>query len=62
MLKKVSSIQDTTHDEHLNSMRKRVNVMIGELNDLMNRYEIELKKLQLQLNEKAKRIIDCIVI
>ena len=62
MLEKLSSIEDTTHHEHLNSMRKRVNVLIGELNELMNRYEGELKKLQPQLNGKAKRIIDCITI
>ena len=38
LLEKVSSIQNLTHNEHLNSMRKRVNVLIGELNDLMNMY------------------------
>ena len=51
MLEKVSSIQNSTYDEHLNSMRKRVNVLIRELN-----------RLQLQLNGKARRIIECITI
>ena len=60
MLEKLASIQNSTHHEHLNSMRKRVNVLIGELNDLINRYEGELNKLQPQLNGKARRIIECI--
>ena len=62
MLADVSSIQDPTQNEHLNTMKKRVNMLIGDLNDLINRYEIELNKLQLQLNRKAKSIIECITI
>lgn len=39
-------------------MRKRVNLLIGDLNTLMNRYNDELSQLELKLNSRAKDIIN----
>ena len=43
-------------------MRKRVKVLIAELDNLMHILEDELNKMQSKLSENAKRIIECIMI